>query len=233
MSALDDWMQEGQPEEADWSGRILHLAASGDLGHIGKRWLLDLPALTAPYACRSRECTPGLRAPRIRSCCADLSVGLSATERARIEAATPRIADHLRGRDPRWAHHTPTLFDDDALARQDRRCIFAHTSRTSLRCALHEIEDLDHLPRGSLKPIPCQLFPLFVVELDAQRRLLSAVHPKTDSHAGGYPARMYPCLRDPNRIPLYRSCRETLVSLFGARMYGALKRTALRWKRGS
>jgi hypothetical protein len=231
MSSFDDWLSTGTLFEADWSGHLVGLGARGELGRIGRSWLLDLPALTAPYGCRSRECTPGLRAPRARSCCADLAVGLAPGERAAIEAAQPRIALHMRGRDPRWHHQDPPMFEEDGFARPGRRCVMARMDPGGMRCALHEIEDQDGLPRGTLKPMPCRLFPLFVVELGGGRRLLSAVHKRSAEAAGSYPARMYPCLRDPNRKPLYRACRDTMLELFGPRTYASLRREASGWLR--
>ncbi|MEQ1566284.1 MAG: hypothetical protein ABMA64_11650 [Myxococcota bacterium] len=220
MSAFDAWLESGSAVEADWSPHLARLGARGELGRAG-RWLLDVPALSAPYGCDSAGCTPRLRQPGMRSCCADLAVGISPAEETAVAAALGRVARYLAPIDERWARGAPAWRDDDTLTRPGGRCVFAHRA-PGLRCALHEVEDLDGLPRGALKPLPCRLFPLFVVDLGDGRRLLTAVHRRTAAIAETYPARRFPCLVDAARPPLWESCRDTLVELFGSRTYRAI-----------
>src|SRR5258705_2391870 len=120
-----------------------------------------------------------MRAPRTRSCCADIDVSLSPRERRSLERAAPRIAAFLAPRDPRWAAGAPPLFGEvDAdggatLRRAGGRCVFAVPGERGLRCGLHLLEDRERRPRGSLKPIPCRLFPLILVDLGDWRRPLT------------------------------------------------------------
>jgi len=229
--ALDEWLETGEAGEADWAGFVLRLALASELGQA-EGVLLDLPALAQPFACRSGECTPGRRDAGARSCCADLAVTATARERAAIEQALPRLVAALAGRDGRWAAGAPALFDGEELRRERGRCIFAVREARGLRCALHQLEVREGLAPGALKPIPCRLFPLVVVDLGEGRRLLTAVHRRTAALVGCPPARRFPCLRgDPARPPLYRAQRDTIAALFGTGFYRALRGAAVRWRR--
>jgi hypothetical protein len=230
---LDAWLADGDAPEADWGGHLLRLALRGELGHATDALLVDLPALARPFGCRTSTCTPGLRPPRTRSCCADVDVQLTADERSAITGALDEIAAHLRPHDPRWAEGVPVPFTSgDELARPGGRCVFARPTRTGLRCALHEVEEATGRPRGALKPMPCRLFPLIVVDLGDGRRLLTAVTAKTARHVGLPPARSFPCLRDPGSArPLYLDARDTLEALWGRDGYLAVRRAVLAWRR--
>ncbi|MEQ1505785.1 MAG: hypothetical protein ABMB14_26355 [Myxococcota bacterium] len=231
--SFEDWLAAGDVPEVDWSDRLYKLMARGDLGQIGRgeaRWLVDLPALTQPFACRSKTCTPGLRAPRRISCCADLVVELSEAERDAIAAGMPEVAAHLATTDPRWADGVPAWTDGLELTRPGGRCVFAETGRAGLRCGLHRVEDATGRPRGTLKPTPCRLFPLVVIDLGDGQRLLTAVHPQTARRLGFASAKVFPCLRDEPAMPLYRSCRSTIVELFGRGTYRSLSARVRRWR---
>lgn len=223
---MDDWLSDGDVPEADWGRRITKLAVRGGLAQGGGGLLFDLPALTQPYACLPDRCTPGRRQDTDRSCCADLDVGLTADEAARIEAALPRIAVEAAD-DPRWSDGPPTWHDDGALLRPGDRCVFALSSAEGLRCALHRVERADGLAPGSLKPTPCRLFPLAVVDLGDGRRLLTAVHRQTARWLAAPPARVFPCLAS-GSPPLYVSERDTIVAFFGEAAWDRLDRAARR-----
>lgn len=226
--SLDAWLNEGAAVEADWSGHVTRLALRGALGHAVKgRLLLDLPALSAPYACGPAGCTPGLRAPRTRSCCADLDVELSRDEAAAIEAAIPEIAASLAPTDARWASGAPAWFTDGLLARPERRCVFAVLGEDrALSCGLHRFEDERGHPRGAVKPLPCRLFPLLIVDLGDGQHLLTAVS-RANIRYGVPSPRWFPCLRDATRTTtLADETSETLVSLWGAATARSIRKQA-------
>jgi hypothetical protein len=211
---LDDWLEDGGPE-ADWAPHLLKLATRGELGRVGDL-LLDLPALAQRHACVSGECTPGKRAARTKSCCADLEVGLTEAEVGRISAVLPEVAAWMRERDPRWADGAPIWQEERALTRSRKRCVFAVDGPDGLRCGLHQLEDATGRPRGALKPLPCRLFPLALVELE-DGRLLTAIHRRTAALLDAPSAKVFPCLRDdPARPALADEMAGTLTELFGA-----------------
>jgi hypothetical protein len=233
LPILRDWLEQGDPAEGDWAAFVVRLANRGALGRA-RGLLLDLAALSQPFACRSNECTPGRRDAGTRSCCADIEVTLSTRERRAIERALPELARHLRRKDLRWAEGAPPLFDGDALRRPGGTCIFAMREAVGLRCALHQLEARAGLPPGALKPIPCRLFPLALVDLGEGRRLLTAVHRATASPLGTLPARRFPCLRgDDRRPPLYRALHDTLVQFFGPAATREIARAARRYRDSS
>lgn len=230
LRVLDAWLGEGDAGDGDFAAHVLRLATKGGLSRAG-RYLLDVPALTQRYACRSRECTPGRRAPRVRSCCADVDVSLSARERGAIERALPRLASFMSRRDPRWRGPllAPVIDAEGSLSRPGGRCVFAVNAEQGLRCGLHQAERAWGLRAGALKPVPCRLFPIIVVDLGEGRRLLTAVARATSALVGTYPAARFPCLRDDAaRPPLYREMRSTLTALLGARATDAISRALRR-----
>ena len=215
---------------SDWSAHLLGLAARGELGRATPRIWLDLPALAQPWACASGTCAPGRRAPTARSCCADLEVEPNAAELAAIEADLPGIAVEMAG-DPRWSR-TPALTRDGALARPGRRCVFALEVADGLACGLHRREDTAGLSRGTLKPLPCRLFPLVVVDIEDGRTLLSAVHRRTATLAGTRPARAFPCIGLEGVPSVAESCQDTLTALYGARAARAAVAAVTAWATG-
>lgn len=212
-AVIEDWLADAP--EADWELHLLRLATRGALGHAGA-WMLDLPALAQPYACNSATCTPGQRRPRDRSCCADLEVGVTAAEQAAIEAVLPAV-EALMADDPRWKGR-PALFDDGALRRPGRRCVFARLDG-GLRCSLHDL---------GAKPLPCRLFPLAVVDLGSDQRLLTAVHRSTARALQTYAASRFPCLG--TGPSLVESERDTLRVLMPARTAATVQRVVNAWR---
>ncbi len=219
--------------EPDWSVHLLQLAARGALGRASRTLLLDLPALAQPWTCATGHCTPGRRAPDARSCCADLEVSPSAEERAAIEAALPEIAAFLAPRDPRWAAPVDP-FDGDALRRPGRRCVFAlppsDAPGDGLSCGLHALEDATGRPRGALKPLPCRLFPLVLVDIEDGRTLLSAIAPRTWRLAGSRPARAFPCLGLEGAPTVAEACADTITTLYGAKAARTVVEVVAGWR---
>ncbi len=216
---VDDFLSAADTPDVDLGGWLLHLMARGRLLDLGGGVWADGLALGAPYACTPAACAPGRRAPRHRSCCADLEVTPSAEERARIEEvlAEPALAD-----DPRWRDGVPAVFDGEgALTRPGRRCVFARVGPDGLHCALHALEDARGWPRGRLKPMPCRLFPLALVALD-DGVLLTAVHRRTARALGSRPAAAFPCLHRAGAPSVAVSERATIEELFGKRAWKRL-----------
>lgn len=210
---LDRWLADGEAPEADWSSLVLRRANRGELGDGGRGLLLDLVALGQPYACASAACTPGRRATSARSCCADLDVAVSDDEIAVIDGALPDVARTMAA-DPRWARGAPDWHHDGVLRRPGRRCVFAVDAGDGLRCGLQQT-------RAGLKPTPCRLFPLALVDLGDGSRLLTAVHRTTARHLATRPARAFPCLAE-GAPPLYVSERATIEAEFGKAVWRRL-----------
>lgn len=229
MTELDEWLQDGDPGDADWMPHVLGLASRGQLGTAGPL-LLDLPALAQRWSCATGLCAPGGRAPRARSCCADLQVSVSPTEQARIEAAMPEIRAQLAD-DPRWAGEVEP-FVDGTLTRPGRRCVFARRTATGLSCALHELEDASGRARGALKPMPCRLFPLVVVEMDEGRFFLTAIHRRTAKLSGSRPASAFPCIGQSEQT-LAAGCADILEGLWGKRSARRVVREVDAWAASS
>lgn len=219
--------------EADWAGHVIRLANRGELGSAGRRLMLDLPALAQPFACVSTSCAPGLRQAGRRSCCADLTVEVTPPEEAAITAALPEVAAWMAPRDPRWADTTPTTFEEGSLVRPGRRCIFAVKDERGLTCGLHAVEDATDRPRGALKPLPCRLFPLVVVDLGEGQLLLTAVSRKLGERYGLPPARLFPCLRGEagTATTVVDDTAETLIALWGEPAFRRVRRAVNAWKR--
>lgn len=230
-AALGAWLSAGSAAVADWGGHVRRLAARGALG-AARGLLLDLPALAQPHACRSGTCAPGLREPRRRSCCADLDVELTEGEAARITEALPRVAAWMSSRDSRWASGVQEPFEGTTLRRPGRRCIFAASGPEGLTCALHAVEDEGGRSRGSLKPMPCRLFPLVVVDLGDGHVLLTALARHTSTLVGGGAA-AFPCLRGGAGPTLAESAADTLEELWSGPVARAIVGAAQRYGRGS
>ncbi|MCB9681234.1 MAG: hypothetical protein H6733_07150 [Alphaproteobacteria bacterium] len=233
---VDAWLAEGDAPEADWGSHLLALALADGLGAADgdgdAELLLDLPALAAPFACRPHTCTPGRRPARARSCCADVLVQPTPGERAAITRALPHVRAWMTEHDHRWANGPPTLWTDEGLARPRGRCVFASEEADGLRCGLHVVEDAQGWRRGTIKPMPCRLFPLVVVDLGDGRRLLTAVTPRTARKVGLASAKVFPCLGDPVLRPaLYQSQRDTIEALWGPAVYRAIGRGVGAWRR--
>lgn len=209
---VDAWLAEGDAPTADWASYLLRRALKGELGHAGAGLLLDLVPLTQPYACRSGACTPGRRERGIRSCCADLDVSVTAEEADTVRRALPEVAQRM-GDDPRWSAGPPDVLDGDTLTRPGGRCVFARDAPEGLRCALHEQDP-------ALKPLPCRLFPLALVDLGDGRRLLTAIHRRTSRHLDAPPTRALPCLGA--GPPLYISEQQTIEAVFGEAVWRRL-----------
>ena len=215
MSALNEWLGAGAAPEADWPAHVRRLAARGALGWGAAGLLLDLPALAQPHACRPSGCAPGFRGAGARSCCADLDVEPSASEAAAIDAALPEVAAFLATRDPRWSAGAPPWLERGVFTRPGGSCVFATPAASGFSCGLHALEAVTDRARGTLKPMPCRLFPLVVVDLGDDTILLTAVHGSTARYTG-LPARRFPCLVGGEPTTLARAAEATLAELWGA-----------------
>lgn len=219
----------------DWTIHLLQLAARDNLGQAGKGRLLDLPALAQSWTCATGACTPGRREPHARSCCADLELTPTTAERAALDAALPEIAAFLAPTDPRWAGGAPAIYEGDpsdggAVRRPGRRCVYAGMSPQGLYCGLHALEDASGRARGTLKPLPCRLFPLVLVEVDERTTLLSAIHRSTARLAGSRPARAFPCIGAAGAPSVATSCADTITTLWGARAAQKAQEAVAGWR---
>jgi hypothetical protein len=160
-----------------------------------------------------------------------LAVSLSATEIARIEREMGDIKGWMSDNDDvRWVVGAPTWHQDGVLTRPRGRCVFALSGAEGLSCGLHEVEDLEALPRGTLKPLPCRLFPLVVVDMGDGRMFLTAVHSKTARRLGHATAKVFPCLRgDLERPMLVVEAAETLGAVFGKRRVPWILKRVVGW----
>jgi hypothetical protein len=222
---LTRWLAGDDAPEADWAPHVARLGMRGGLGRVGQ-FLLDLPALGQRWACASETCAPGRRAARHRSCCADLDVGPSPEEIARIEGGIGEIAAAMAG-DPRWEDGVPAWHADGVFTRPGRRCVFARLEPGGLACGLHRAEDAADRPRGSYKPLPCRLFPLALVDL-GERRLVTAVHRNTARLLDSRGATQFPCLGAGGAV-LARVEIGTLGALLGPATAERVARAAERW----
>lgn len=204
---LDTFLDEAPDQSQGWATHFLGRMSTGALRPVVPGLVADIPALARPFACASGACTPGRRAPRTRSCCADLTVTPTATERAALEQALPALRAHFG---PDWPHP----FDGPALARPGRRCAFAVDHGAGLRCGLVEAADAGRVP--PLRPLACRLFPLAVVALPNGSRALTAVGRGTDQLLGTGPHAAFPCLGRPEDPPLAHTEAPLIAALFGA-----------------
>jgi hypothetical protein len=231
-------MSSPHDSDADWTVHLLQLAARGNLGQAARGRLLDLPALAQTFTCATGACTPGRRAADARSCCADLEMTPTPEERAAIDGALPEIAAFMAPRDPRWAAGAPAIYEGDALrrakdgakGRTGARCIFAAEGPDGLSCGLHSLEDATKRPRGTLKPLPCRLFPLVLVEVDDGNTLLSAIHRNTARLAGSRPARAFPCIGAAGAPTVAESCADTITDLWGAKAAKKAQVAVAEWR---
>lgn len=223
-TSLESWLAHGEVADADWGGHVVGLANRGELGTGGSGLLLDLPALAQPFACVPTGCAPGLRAEGRRSCCADLTVELTPDEAAAIDAALPEVAAWMAPRDPRWGKGAPTTVEEGALLRPGRRCVFAVKDERGLSCGLHAVEDATGRTRGTLKPMPCRLFPLVVVDLGDGQLLLTAVSRKLGARFGLPPVRLFSCLSGEAGTTVVDDTAETLEALWGRKAFLRIRR---------
>ncbi len=178
-------------------------------------------------------CAPGLRQTGRRSCCADLTVEVTPTEAAAITEALPEVAAWMAPRDARWGAGAPVPIEEGSLTRPGRRCVFAVKDERGLTCGLHAVEDATGRARGALKPLPCRLFPLVVVDLGEGQVLLTAVSRKLGERYGLPPARLFPCLRGEagTATTVVDDTAETLIALWGEPAFKRVRRAVNAWKR--
>lgn len=167
------------------------------------------------------------------SCCADLDVSPTAAERRAIGRHLPRVAALMAVRDGRWRAGAPPLYAGDprrpVLARPGRRCVFAFVGEGGLRCSLHDTAERSGLPVAALKPSPCRLFPLALLEHGGRTILTASLGP-VGAFLGAPPEKALACLPPgaSDLPPLYVSCREAIEELYGRPFYRRLARLAER-----
>jgi hypothetical protein len=201
--------------------------------------LVDRAVVEQRFCCVPERCAPRAGRGRLRSCCADLDVALSAPERGRLRRHTRRLWQWLSDREPRLAACSSApggppfwLAADGAhLSRPGARCVFSALDRRGrIRCHLHAYARGQGVGLEQVQPLPCRLFPLVLVELSTGAVALTTLYRRTTGLLGTFPASRFPCLGDPSRPALARSQARELDWLFGRGFAAALcERTAAAW----
>jgi hypothetical protein len=222
-----EWLREGgQDEDAEpydnciqeW---VLRKMSRGDILDV-QGVMVDRALLDARFACVPARCSPAVARGRYRSCCADLSVTLSPTEKGRLMRCRKRLGEHLSKheaslRREEVAGASYWLAEDSAsLARPNGRCAFSRIEKDCrIRCHLHVFARAQGVAPGALQPLSCSLFPLALFALTPGRVLVTVLQKTNYTLLRGLPPERFPCLSDSTLPPLIESMRTTLDRLFG------------------
>jgi hypothetical protein len=143
-------------------------------------------------------------------------VEVTPAEVRRLGPARGRLAGHLAAREPRLGALPLSLVQDGTLGRPGGRCVLSCLGPGGrIRCHLHGLARALGADRRTLQPVPCQLFPLIVVDVGDGRVALTVVSRATYRLAGTRPPAQYPCLADDGLPPLVRSLAADLDWLMG------------------
>lgn len=99
-----------------------------------------------------------------KSCCARYDVTVSEAEINRIIPVLPeaaKLCPHLKT-DQGYANVFSDMENGQSSidTHENDLCVFAYKTHGLIRCSLHSVEESLGLPKGSVKPIVCQLWPL-------------------------------------------------------------------------
>jgi hypothetical protein len=228
------WLQTPDPDDDDedddsdshYDRWLLNRMSRDQVLDVGGV-LVDKALLGARFACVPERCSPTAKRGRQRSCCADLTVYLTPTERARLDRQRPVLTEHLRRREPELSKvlsngRKPVgrfyLDEDgDALSRPHGRCVFSLIdSRGRIRCHLHSVHRQLGIDQTDIQPVTCRIFPLVLCHLPRGKVLVTIVNRQNYRAWGGKHPRFFPCLTDPKLPPALESMGPTLDWLFGA-----------------
>jgi hypothetical protein len=178
---------------------------------------VDRAVLEARFACVPGRCAPRRGRGRALSCCADLEVALSPAEARALAKERSSLRDWLVAREPRLAP-VPELPgpDSTALARPGGRCVFSALGEDgAILCHLHAWAGSTGRDRRAVQPLPCQLFPLILLDLGEGRVGLTVVARDTARRVGTPPPTRHPCRADPELPPLVVAMRDDIAALLG------------------
>jgi hypothetical protein len=222
-----EWLREGgQNEDADPCDNAIQ---EWVLRKMSRRDILDVHGvmvdralLDARFACVPGRCSPAVIRGRYRSCCADLSVTLSPTEKGRLMRRRKRLSAHL-GKYEATMHRKGAgdasswlVEDGAALARPNGRCAFSKIERDGrIRCHLHAFARAQDVALDALQPVSCSLFPLALFALTPGKVLVTVIQKTNHKLLCLLPPERFPCLSDSTLPPLLESMSATLDRLFG------------------
>lgn len=187
-----------------------------DVGGI----MVDRALLGQRWACVPERCAPRPGRGRWRSCCADVTVGLTQAEVARLERRRSGI-DRLCGESP--------LLDPSGafLAQVADRCRFGRIETDgAIRCALWQVAADLHIDRSQVQPMACRAFPLVLFALGPETVVLTVLNRRNHRRLGACAPTRFPCLADASLPPLYESMTADLDWLFGTGFAEALRQRA-------
>ena len=160
----------------------------------------------------AHRCVPEKCATRDRGCCATYEVTVDRREIGTIVGTQNLAAAYA----PQLRHDLETIEDTDdgaCLATdEDGRCVFAyHDASATTLCSLHSVALDLGLPPAHVKPRPCALWPLALVE---DTPPLLTVQEDAQS---------FPCNRRSSAPGLNQGVAETIEEVFGQAFLTSLK----------
>jgi hypothetical protein len=180
-----------------------------------------------------------------RSCCSSYNVSISPSDREKVEEILPLVRKRLAKNHPLVTDPTEPFYDiDDDFSFQLREtdrgtCEFVLYEEGLTTCAVHKTCLEEGLDVAEYKPIVCSLWPLALIDYEADgetRYFLTAygatnagIFEGSDNDEDEDPgADRFACLVDdsPGYEPLYRSHGEILRFLLGDKFYEELDRRA-------
>jgi hypothetical protein len=213
--------QESEPYDDAIQEWVLRKMSRGDIFDV-HGIMVDRALLDARFACVPERCSPAAARGRYRSCCADLSVILSLSEKRRLLRHGKRLGAHLSKHEASLRHKgnvdASYWIEENgaALARPHGRCAFSKIEKDGrIRCHLHAFARAQGVDKGIIQPISCGLFPLALFALTRGRVLVTVLQKSNHKLLRVLPPERFPCLADPKLPPLLDSMGATLDQLFG------------------
>jgi len=184
--------------------------------------MVDRAVLDQHWACVPDRCAPRPGRGRWRSCCADVTVGLTRAEVARLDRRRVSIE--------RVCGQRPVLDPSGAfLAQVDDRCRFARIDgEGAIRCALWQVATALHIDRSQVQPVACRAFPLVLFSLGPETVVVTVLNRRNHRRLGACAPTRFPCLADAGLPLLYETLAADLDWLFGVGFAEALRLCARR-----
>jgi len=231
----DDY-DEDNDEDEHYDRWLLKRMSEDQLVDVGGV-LVDKALFTARFKCVPERCSPAIDRGHYRSCCADLTVFLTAAERDRMASYRHELVDHLDRREPRLRKlmrprrgRIPRFFldeDGDAFARPGERCVFSRIdSQGRIRCHLHTMYRKLDIGQTEIQPITCRLFPMVLCHMSRGRVLVTIINRSNYKAFGSKHPRYFPCLSEPDLPPALSSMAATMDWVFGPGFARAVRKAA-------